>query len=70
MNFVGENAVDAGGLSREFWQLLVRSIGSRYCCSERGKMFFDTNTPALRVSLCFAWWVWVIHQPLTLGHRP
>ena len=39
--FVGEEAVDAGGPSREYWQLIVQAVGSEYCCGMEGNMAID-----------------------------
>ena len=46
--FVGEEAVDTGGPSREFWRLIMHAIGTKYCYGEEGKMVFDRNTLACR----------------------
>ena len=55
VSFVGEEAIDTGGPSREFWRLLVGDIENTYCCGEAAKLVFDRNTPALQVAfhLCY-----------------
>lgn len=52
VNFVGEEAVDTRGPSREFWRLFVHAIKQKYCRGDlkEGRMVFDRNTPALQVN--------------------
>ena len=52
VNFVGKEAVDVGGPSREFWMLLVHAIKQKYCRGdvEEGRVVFERNTPALQVN--------------------
>lgn len=50
VSFVGEEAVDTGGPSREFWRILMYTIVGNYCCGDEGKRVFTQNTNALRVS--------------------
>lgn len=49
MHFVGEQGIDTGGLSREFWRLLCDNIVKDYCIGESGKCIFVRNVPALQV---------------------
>ena len=49
VHFVGESGVDTGGLSREFWRLVVVDIVQQYCIGEPGFSLFVKNVPALQV---------------------
>ena len=46
---MGEEAVDTGGPSREFWRLIMYEIKDKFCRGKEGCMVFDRNTPALQV---------------------
>ena len=51
VHFVGEEGVDTGGPSREFWRLFASGVSSSYCVSnDSGECFLDKNVPALQVS--------------------
>ena len=43
--------MDAEGLSREFWRLLVQQAVSKYCVGPPGSCLFMKNMPALQVSV-------------------
>ena len=51
VQFIAEEAIDAGGPSREFWRLFVRETMQQYCVGEPGVSLFDKNVPALQVFL-------------------
>lgn len=50
--FVGEEAIDTGGPSQEYWRLLVEEVRNKYCCGNE-RCVFDRNTPALMVHILF-----------------
>ena len=41
--------MDTGGLSREFWRLLVNDIVNQYCIGEPGSCLFVKNVQVLQV---------------------
>lgn len=49
---MGEEAVDTGGPSREFWRLLMGEICSKYCHGSEKRTVLDRNVAALQAS-CF-----------------
>ena len=49
IHFVGEEGVDTGGLSREFWRIFIAEVVNNYCIGEPGKSLFLKNVPALQV---------------------
>lgn len=51
VHFVGEEGIDTGGPSREFWRLFVKEVVDLYCIGEPGKCLFIKNVPALQVSV-------------------
>ena len=57
VRFVAEEAVDTGGLRREFWQLFVENV-QEYCIGKEGMMTFAQNTAALQVG-CYIYYVCV-----------
>ena len=51
MNFIGEPAVDAGGPSREFFQLFLQEFARKLMIScPNGSKIFDHNVPSLQVN--------------------
>ena len=38
VHFVGEEGIDTGGLSREFWRLLCEAIVKDYCIGMQGNL--------------------------------
>uniref|UniRef100_A0A1X7UU46 HECT domain-containing protein n=1 Tax=Amphimedon queenslandica TaxID=400682 RepID=A0A1X7UU46_AMPQE len=48
VTYVGEEAVDYGGLRREFWQLLVQKGCQHYCVGGDSGVTFIQNTAALQ----------------------
>lgn len=52
VNFIGEPAVDAGGPSREFFQLFLQEIDRHLLISCRNSSkVFDHNVPSLQVNV-------------------
>ena len=52
VNFIGEPAVDAGGPSREFFQLFLQELARNLMIScPNGSKIFDHNVPSLQVIL-------------------
>lgn len=46
---MGEEAVDTGGPSREFWRLVMLEIEKRFLHGDPGRKCFDKNILALQV---------------------
>ena len=49
VSFVGEEAVDTGGPSREYWRIIMHDIKQKYCHGQDGKLVFNRNILALQV---------------------
>ena len=49
VTFVGEEGIDTGGLSREFWRLLMEGFKQTYFVGCEGKLTLARNIPALEV---------------------
>jgi hypothetical protein len=49
VHFLGEEAVDTGGPSREFWRLFAEALVEQYCVGDEGVYLFVKNIPALQV---------------------
>ena len=50
VQFVGEEAVDTGGPTREFWRLFIQEVVRHYCVGDSEMCLFVKNLPALEVS--------------------
>ena len=46
---MGEEGIDTGGPSREFWRLFMHSIEKTYFIGSEGKRTLARNVPALEV---------------------
>ena len=51
VSFVGEEGIDTGGPSREFWRLFMHDVERKYFIGSEGKLTLLRNMPALEVSL-------------------
>ena len=51
VQFVGKEAVDTGGPTREFWRLFIQEVVRHYCVGDSGMCLFAKNIPALEVSV-------------------
>ena len=49
--FVGEEGIDTGGPSREFWRLFMHDVERKYFIGSEGKLTLLRNMPALEVRL-------------------
>ena len=47
---MGEEGIDTGGPSREFWRLFMHSVDKTYFVGNEGKQTLARNVPALEVN--------------------
>ena len=49
VHFVGEEAIDTGGPSGEFWRLFVQGVANSFCVGDSYTCLPTRNIPALQV---------------------